>query len=503
MLYGLQLCHYFGLASWQLASGRIASYGAYLGFLDFFLLVMIGLGTVVWMLETERQRTLAATREIDQLANFDPTTGLPNRAALVRRLEAALERSIEEGGGVGLLTLDIDGFRAINDSLGAGGGDRILGTITQRLRDTLPAEALIARIGSDEFAVLLTTIGERRELTRAARRLQTALRSSIPVADHELFVTTSVGAALGPADGGTAGELLRAAGAALHASQQHGRDGFLLYSPRLEALTADRLRFESNVREAVEDHCFVLHYQPILGLDSGRIVACEALLRWPHPSRGLLTPDHFLAVVESIGAMPRLEWWILECACRQMRQWQRDGYAPPILSVNLSPHRFQHLDTVERVARIAADASIDPHTIQLEITERSALPQTELTLQVLWGLKRHGFRIAIDDFGSGYSSLGLLRAAPIDCLKLDGGFVRALDRDQREAAFVAAIVAISHGLDIPVVAECVEREAQRDALWRLDCDAAQGFLFSPAVAPADITSQIRGEGDRSAALGVR
>lgn len=494
LAYGAEMVHYFGLACWHLVSGRLPSYEVALGFADFFLLVTIGLGTVVWMLEVERERTLSAIREVDQLANFDPTTGLPNRAALVRRLSAELDRAVDSGSGVGLLTLDVDGFRAVNDSLGPGAGDRVLGILAQRLRDTVPTDALVARIGSDEFAVLLPATGERAELARTTRRLRGALRSSISLPEQELFVTASIGAALGPADGTGADDLLRAAEAALHASQQQGRDGFLVYSSRLESLTADRLRFESHVREAVEDQQFVLHYQPILGLDSRRVVACEALLRWPHPGRGLLTPEHFLAVVESIGALPQLEWWILATACRQLRRWRRDGYAPPILSVNLSPQRFQHHDTVERAARVAADASVDPRSIQLEITERSALPQTELTLRVLWGLKRHGFRIAIDDFGSGYSSLALLRTAPIDCLKLDGGFIRSIDREPREAAFVSAIVAVAHGLGIPVVAECVERESQRDTLWRLDCDAAQGFLFGPALEPDAIADLVRSNG---------
>lgn len=480
-LYGLQLLHYFAVASWQLATSRFASYTAYLGHVDFFLLVMIGLGTVVWMLEEERERTLRATREADYLASHDHTTGLPNRSTLLRHVGAVLEQAVRMGGGGAVAALDLDGFRAVNDSLGATAGDRLLAAVAHRLRAALPADAVVARIGSDEFGALLPTAADADEVRRVAGRVRRELGRRLAIDGHELFPTACIGAAVFPADGVSADALLRAAEAALHAAQQQGRDRFLPYAPSLEALTAERLRFEHAVRNAVLGRRFVLHYQPIFGLESGRVVACEALVRWRHPTRGLLRPDQFLAVVESIGALAELEWFVLETACRQMRRWRHDGCGPPLLSVNLSPQRFQHADTVGRAARIAADAAVDPSAIQLEITERSALPQTEVTFEVLRGLKATGFRIAIDDFGSGYSSLATLRAAPVDCLKLDGGFVRTIDGSERDAAFLSSIVAVSHGLGIPVVAEGVERESQLQILRRLGCDAAQGYLLGPPV----------------------
>lgn len=488
-LYGLQLLHYFGVATWQLATGRFVAYAAHLGHVDFFLLVMIGLGTVVWMLEEERERTLRATREADYLASHDHTTGLPNRATLLRHAAAVLEQAARMGGGGAVVALDLDGFRAVNDSLGAAAGDRLLATAARRLRTALPADALVARIGSDEFGVLLPTAADADEVRRVAGRIRRELGRPLATGEHELFPTACVGAATFPRDGASADGLLRAAEAALHAAQQRGRDRFLAYTPSLEALTSERLRFEHAVREAVLSRRFVLHYQPIFDLGSGLVVACEALVRWQHPTRGLLRPDQFLAVVESIGALAELEWFVLEAACRQLRRWRHDGCGPPVLSVNLSPQRFQHPDTVARAARVAADAAVDPGWIQLEITERSALPQTEVTFDVLRGLKATGFRIAIDDFGSGYSSLATLRTAPVDCLKLDGGFVRTIDTSERDAAFLSSIVAVSHGLGIPVVAEGVERESQREILQRLGCDAAQGYLLGPPVT-ADRVPQV-------------
>ncbi len=482
VLYGIELLHYFGLTLRQLLTDRMAPYAAYLTFVDFFLLVVIGLGTVVWMLETERDRLVRATREIDFLSNYDPLTGLPNREHLGGRLELVLEEARMTGDGVGVVALDLDGFRAVNDSLGRSVGDEILRATGRRLGREVDELAAVARTGPDEFVLTVRRLADEDELRRVLDRLMATLRRPFVVQGQELFVTASAGAVLARRSGESAANLLRQAEAALHAVQTAGRDGYRLYTPSLGTLQADRLRFESSVRKALEVKQFVVHFQPIVALESGRLLSFEALVRWQHPSRGLLAPDEFLGVAEAIGSLQHLEWWVLEAACRQLARWRRRGALELGMSVNLSAQRFQNPAVVARVERAIADFGLPADRLELEITEGSALQHNEPTLGVLQALRALGVRIAIDDFGIGYASLANLRRLPVDALKIDRSFVRSLGRDERDDAFVASIVTMAHGLGLPVTAEGVEREEQRATLWRLGCDAAQGFLFSPPLA---------------------
>lgn len=489
LLYGVEQVHYFGLTLRQLLTDRMAPYAAYLTFVDFFLLVVIGVGTIVWMLEAERDRLLRATREIDFLSNYDPLTGLPNRQQLGGRLELLLEEARISGEGVAVVALDLDGFRAVNDSLGRAAGDEILRVIGRRLGHEVADLAALARSGPDEYALAVRRIADEATLRQLLERLMASVRRPVHAHGQELYVTASAGAVLVRRSGDSAATVLRHAESALHAVQGAGRDGYLIYTPTLGALSADRLRFETSVRKAIEVRQFVLHFQPIVSLDSGRLTSFEALVRWQHPSRGLLAPDEFLGVAEAIGSLKHLEWWVLETACRQLARWRQSGADELGISVNLSPQRFQNPELIARVERVIADCSVPADRLQLEITEGSALQHTEPTLGVLQALRALGVRIAIDDFGIGYASLANLRTVPVDVVKIDRSFVRALGRGERDDAFVAAIVTMAHGLELPVIAEGVEREEQRETLWRLGCDAAQGYLFSPPLA-ADACSML-------------
>jgi len=481
--YGLQQLIYFAFTTHQLSSDHYSPIGPYLTFVDFFLLMMIGLGTVVWLLEAERDRVARATRTIDYLANFDPVTGLPNRRAFLERVGLATEQVRAERAGT-LLTLDVDGFSAINDTLGRAAGDRLLHALSERITAALDTNDLLARVGDDEIAVFLPDVRSESGAHDAAAQLLDAARSPFDRGGRSLYVTVNAGVALYPDDGETAETLLQSAQAALHAAQQRGRDGFQLYQPSMSSLAADRLAFEISLRGALERGEFAVHYQPIVALPEGELTGFEVLVRWHHAKRGLLLPAEFLGIAEGIGLLPRLEWWVVAEATRQLAAWRKRGAVFLQLSVNLSPHGLQHPETTTRFLEAVAERSIPPEQLQVEITESTAIPHPEATLKALQELRAEGVRIAVDDFGTGFSSLSHLRAFPVDLVKMDRSFVRVLDAQPRDTALAAGIVSLAHALGLPVVAEGVETENQREALIELACDFGQGFLFGTPLDPA-------------------
>jgi diguanylate cyclase (GGDEF)-like protein len=481
ILYGAQQLHVFAAGVYQLVTGDILWYAPLLSFVDFFLLVAIGLGTVVWMLEAERQRTLRAVREVDELSHFDHLTRLPNRQQLLARLDLALADARGSGLGLAIIALDLDGFRAVNDSLGRHIGDEVLRAVAARLTARPYPPVVVARVGSDEFVLVVDGVSSDRDLRARADDLATRVRRPMQLGGQELYLTASIGAARFPDHGVTSTTLVHAADAALHAVQQAGRDEVQLFHADLQSLTTDRLRFETSLRRALEVRQFRLLFQPILSVPDRRLEGFEALIRWEHPTRGLLAPDEFLGVAEAIGTLQHLEWWVVESACNQLVRWRTAGAHQLTISINLSPNRFQSSDLRDRLVSLCHRVDLPPQSIQLEITEGSALHQTEPTMEVLRTLRTAGFRIAIDDFGTGYSSLSLLRSLPVDQLKIDRSFIRTLGTDSRDEAVVSAIVTLAHGFGLPVVAEGVERENQHDAIRRAGCDLAQGFLYSPPV----------------------
>ncbi len=488
-LYGINLLHYFVLSLRRLQTGDFPAYSAYLTSIDFFLLVVIGLGTVVWMLDAERDRLARATRRIDYMSNYDRLTGLANRRHFLTRLDLLVEEAQLNGEKIAIGAVDLDGFKSVNDSFGRAIGDAILRSTVDRMLGGIDGLATLARTGGDEFAFVLRDVRNREALCARLETFVTRMREPFFHLEHELFITASVGAVMVSQQQKSAADLLLHAEAALHAMQRSGRDGYTLYSRNLGDLTADRLKFESSLHKALEGNQFVLHFQPIVSLEAGRLKAFEALIRWQHPTRGLLAPDEFLGVAEATGALVDIEWWVIESACRQLVLWQAGVANSLSMSINVSPQRFHHPDFEERLGSIVESCGVSSDNIQLEITEGSALRQNEATLGLLRRLRAAGFRIAIDDFGIGYSSLSNLRTLPVDVLKIDRSFIHSVGRGAEDEAFIAAIITLAHGLDIPVVAEGVELESQRDALKTLGCDFAQGYLFSRPLDP-DQCSQL-------------
>jgi diguanylate cyclase (GGDEF)-like protein len=484
LLYGLQQLHYTGIVVAEMVLQSTLSYTAILVAVDILLQAAIGLGMVIWLLEDERKQVLAAAEQIEHLAYHDALTGLPNRNLFLDHLRLALALAVRDHRHVAVLFLDLDRFKTINDSLGHGAGDDLLRTVADRLRLGLRLGDTVARLGGDEFTILLPEMGDERDMVHVAEKLLALIRQPLLLQGREIVVSGSIGISRFPHDGDVPEELLKRADVAMYQAKQRGRDGYQIYLPSMDADALERLSLENDLRRALSNDELRLYYQPILDSRTGRIEGVEALLRWQHPVRGLLAPGEFLSIAEQSGLSNPLDLWVLRTACREIRTWHEDG-AHIRVTVNLSARPFQHPDLVERVQAVLVETGLPSPLLELEITETLAMQNAEVSLGVLRALKDLGVRIAIDDFGTGYSSLSYLRTFPIDTLKIDGSFVRSLNVGDVQAEIPAAMIALAHSLDIRVVGEGVEEEAQWLILREQGCDEVQGFLFSRPLPSAE------------------
>jgi diguanylate cyclase (GGDEF)-like protein/PAS domain S-box-containing protein len=434
----------------------------------------------------------------EQLAHqafHDPLTGLANRALLVDRLDHALVRAGRQEQPTGVLLLDLDDFKLVNDSLGHHAGDLLLQEVAVRVRRCLQAEDTAARLGGDEFAVLLEAVASQDEALAVAERLVAALRIPVELDGRELTVGVSIGLALSTPAGDQADDLLRRADLALYRAKADGKGTYAVFDPSLEARARDRLELESDLRQALGRGELHLVYQPILLMDDGRIGELEALLRWQHPRRGLVSPATFIPVAEETGLIVPIGQWVLEEACRQVRVWQ-DQYptVPPlVMSVNLSGRQFQHPNLVADVARTLRETGLDPHCLKLEITESLLMRDVEAAVATCAALKELGVQLAIDDFGTGYSSLGQLKRFPFDTLKIDRSFVDGLGRDEQDTAIVRSVVTLAKTLSLSVTAEGIETPVQEAHLRSLGCEFGQGYLFARPQPPELIGALLAGD----------
>ena len=432
-------------------------------------------GTVIDI--TERKR---AEEQIKHLAFHDPLTGLPNRLLFRDRLALALVHSHRLHRRVAVLYLDLDRFKAINDSLGHSVGDELLRRVADRLAACIREGDTVARLGGDEFTMLAPGMAGDEDAARIAQKILEAVRQPFSVGGRELFLTTSIGVAISPGDGEDADTLVRAADTAMYRAKEQGRDNCQLYTPAMNSRALERLSLEGRLRQALANGELVLLYQPLLDLASNRIRGAEALIRWKHPELGVLSPSEFIPIAEASGLIVPIGVWVLRTACAQARTWQRMGHRIGV-AVNLSSRQFQQPDLVEQVRRALHEADLEPPLLDLEITESNAMHNAEASVSTLWDLKNLGVSLSMDDFGTGYSSLNYLKRFPMDRIKIDQSFVRDVTQDPDDAAIAAAVIAIGHSLDLVVVAEGVETEPQLSLLRRHDCDEMQGYLFSPPV----------------------
>ena len=418
------------------------------------------------------------------LAQRDPVTGLPNRALFAELLTHAVQQAQRTGTPFALLSLDLDNFKTINESLGHRRGDQLLAEVARRLQKLLPESDAMARLGGDEFAVIVERQEDMPWVDLLAQRMIEALATPFVFDGEPVYVGACIGIALYPNDAADADTLQRHADAALHRAKAQGRGMLQFFAPELSNQARSRLTLDSELRRAISGDELRLHYQPQIDLHSGRIIGMEALVRWQHPARGMVPPGEFIAFAEESSLVVRLGKWVLEEATRQMRIWLDEGIDPPPVSVNVSAVQLSR-GTMAAYAEQALCANrLRPDQLELEITESFIMRDRERSLRSLAELKALGVRLTIDDFGTGYSSLAYLQQLEVDKLKVDMSFVQDMTDNPGNASIVRAVIAMGHSLGLGIVAEGVETDEQARELRRLQCDAIQGYLVSRPL-PAD------------------
>jgi diguanylate cyclase (GGDEF)-like protein len=453
---------------------------------------------LIQALESLRQRDaeLAANRlslehvnaELHRQATHDALTGLPNRSLFTDRLNQAMAHAARDQRQFAVLVLDLDRFKLINDSLGHGVGDQLLCHVAQKLKGVLRATDTVARAGGDEFMLILDDVVEKDDIMLVAEKLIAAVSESCVFEATELHTSPSIGISVFPVDGETADVLLAHADEAMYAAKKRGRSTYQFFELGMEVFSHHRLQLENELRRALAQAQFELHYQPKIDIVSGTMKSVEALLRWHHPERGLVPPGEFIPLAEETGLILPIGRWVLREACRQAREWQLAGLPFLRVAVNLSPVQFRQPGFLAVIRAALDDHDLEPRFLEIEVTEGTVMSHAEGSIETLEELSRMGVIVAIDDFGTGYSSMSYLRRFPIDKLKIDRSFIRDLAGSADDASIVRAIISLAHSLRLKVVAEGVETSAQLEQLKDLGCDQYQGFLMRPAVPAAEITA---------------
>jgi diguanylate cyclase (GGDEF)-like protein/PAS domain S-box-containing protein len=437
------------------------------------LMGMIGVSTDI----SERK---ALEEELERRATHDPLTGLPNRHAFLDRLGRALRRTRrrKDSPDVGVLFMDLDRFKTINDSLGHAAGDRLLVAVARRINDQARSEDVLARFGGDEFAVLLENVEDPSEAIRVSQRIAEALREPFAVSDYRVSVSTSVGIALGSAHTADPERMLGDADIAMYRAKERGPGRYEVFVPAMQARAQERLKLEAELRRAVEQEEFVLHYQPMVSLRDGRLVGFEALLRWQHPKKGLQRPSSFLPLAEETDLVLPIDGWVLEEACRQAQLWEADYPSISLIAmVNLSARQLKVGGLARPIEETLKRVAPKVHTLALDITEGVLINASEDNVRTLDALKSMGIRLELDDFGTGYSSLSYLKHFPLDGVKIDKSFVEGLGEDTTDKALVRAIIELCHTLGLEVLAEGIETAEQAALLRDMGCDLGQGYYF--------------------------
>jgi diguanylate cyclase (GGDEF)-like protein/PAS domain S-box-containing protein len=422
--------------------------------------------------------------KLDFLAHHDPLTALPNRLLFDKRLELALVRARRKSRKLAVLFMDLDRFKGVNDSLGHPVGDALLQSLAKEVRAVLRGEDMIARIGGDEFVVLLEDLAGISDAMHVLNRLTAVFAKPIRAGSHELYVTLSIGISVYPADGTEAYELVRNADAAMYLAKMEGRNTYRFYNPEITAQALERLRIETDLRKALNEGGLSLHFQPQIELESGRLLGAEVLARWTHEDLGAISPTRFIPVAEESGLIGMLGTFVLNCACRQLRRWRDAGFELPGISVNLSVAQIERQNVAAEVESALLASGLTGGDLELEITESVIMRHTDRAIDMLNQLRNLGVHLAIDDFGSGFSSLNYLKRLPIQTLKIDRSFINNIGQEANDEAIVRAVLALSANLNLRVVAEGVETEEQARFLQEAGCQDAQGFLYSKPL-PAD------------------
>jgi diguanylate cyclase (GGDEF)-like protein len=433
----------------------------------------------------------AANRQLRHMATHDALTALPNRLLLDDRLGQAIAHAKRAGERFALAVLGLDRFKHINDSLGHRAGDELLKHVARRVSGAVRSIDTVARLGGDEFVLIFNELAGPDEALRAAHKVMLTLQDPVRIGDVDIHPSASIGLACYPTDGGSSEALFAHADAAMYAAKRRGRKSIQRFAPDMDTSTQDHVKLEADLHQALELGQFELHYQPKVDARSGRYRGAEALLRWRHPDRGLVSPGEFVPLAEDSGLIIPIGAWVIREACRQVRAWQRDGLPAARVAVNVSAAQFQQRDLVDTVRRALDDSGIRASCLEIELTESAVMTNPEESVEILKVLSRMGVAVSVDDFGTGYSSMSYLRRFPLDKLKIDRSFIADLLTSPEAAALVRGIVSLAHSLGLKVIAEGVETLEQMELLTRLGCDQLQGFCFSRPLPAAEYEQLMR------------
>jgi diguanylate cyclase (GGDEF)-like protein/PAS domain S-box-containing protein len=425
------------------------------------------------------------------MATTDPVTGLANKALFQDRLEQAIHDAQVYKRMVAVALFDLDLFKRVNETFGHGGGDLVLVSVAQRLKSCLPEQATLARLGGDEYALVLRDLKDVHEAAKTTQRILAAMADPFVLEGQEFFLTASAGISVYPDDGEDGLTLLQRAESAMYRAKQE-RNTYQHFARDTMSAVAERLKLENDLRKAIDQGELLVHYQPQIRPQDGRIVGAEALIRWNHPQRGLVSPADFIPLAEETGLIVPITEWVLATTCEQALRWREAGLPPIRMAINLSARHFKDLRLVDSVRMLLADGRIDAQSLDLELTESLLMENLDVAVSLLEELACMGVRLSIDDFGTGYSSMSYLKQLPLHALKIDRCFIRDLSTDRRSAAIVRAIIDLAHHLDLQVVAEGVEDAEQLEQLRELRCDEVQGFHYSrplPAAAFEELLAQ--------------
>ncbi len=429
---------------------------------------------------------------IDHLESYDKTTSLPNRGLFSNRLNYAIQSSRRTSKPVAVLCVGFDGFQKIKNAFGQNLADLLLKSIAQRLGTCVRETDLLSRLGSESFGVMHEDIATVNEITIQAQRINQAFAKPFNIENEKIHLTASIGITVYPTDDNRADLLIGNADAAMDLAKQMGGDCFQFYSSDMNEKLRERLALENDLHDALEKREFVLYYQPQLDVKTREMIGVEALIRWNHPVRGFVSPGEFIPVVEDSGLIVPIGEWVLRTACQQIKDWQKQGLPPMRMAVNLSARQFRQPNLFDMVKDILEETGIEPHLLELEITEGLLMENIDETIEVLGRLRKLGVFVSLDDFGTGYSSLNYLHRFPIHALKIDQSFVRRINRrDDGNGEIAATVVNLARSLNLSVIAEGVETEEQYEFLKDLNCDYAQGFLFSRPVPSGEISDLLK------------
>jgi diguanylate cyclase (GGDEF)-like protein len=437
--------------------------------------------TLEQVVSARTQGLESANKQLRHLATHDALTGLPNRVLMDDRISQCVVLAERQSQTFAVILLDLDRFKLVNDSLGHRAGDELLKEVAQRLKGVVRDVDTVARLGGDEFVLIVTPSPEPEAAQQVAKRIIDVMQASVRIAGIEIHTSPSIGIAFYPQDATTIETLLAHADAAMYCAKQRGRNNFQCFMPGMNTATQEKVRLESDMRIALEQKQFELHYQPKVNTATGIMHGAEALLRWRHPVRGPISPAEFIPLAEECGLIGPIGAWVMREACRQARAWQLQGLPSLRIAVNLSPSQFRQSDIVTMIRGALDDAGLEARFLEVELTESAVMNDPEESIAILEKLSTMGVLVSVDDFGTGYSSMSYLRRFPIDKLKIDRAFINEVTSRNEDASIVRAIVSLAHSLKLKVVAEGVESTEQLEFLKTLGCDQYQGFHFSPAL----------------------